>query len=179
MGFLVGERTEALGRGGPGWGTENRAPLPFMPGPVYASLLSGCSWAGMSYNTSVNVRKCFLEFCEPSCQVIKPEEGVMRTPMCSQLVRGTGDDLICVWCLKWRHSCGDGVLNLWNLMLSPSVCVCVHMCVCACTHVLGHMLVTQSCQILCDPMDCSPPSSSVQEFSRQEYWSGLPFPSPW
>ena len=26
---------------------------------------------------------------------------------------------------------------------------------------------------LCDPMDCSPPGSSVQ-YSRQEYWSGLP-----
>ena len=23
---------------------------------------------------------------------------------------------------------------------------------------------------LCDPMDCSPPGSSVMEFSRQEYW---------
>ena len=30
----------------------------------------------------------------------------------------------------------------------------------------------------CDPMDCSPPGSSVRGFSRQEYWSGLPFPSP-
>ena len=27
-------------------------------------------------------------------------------------------------------------------------------------------------------MDCSPPGSSVHEFSRLEYWSGLPFPSP-
>ena len=27
-------------------------------------------------------------------------------------------------------------------------------------------------------MDCSPPGYSVQGFSRQEYWSGLPFPSP-
>ena len=27
-------------------------------------------------------------------------------------------------------------------------------------------------------MDCSLPGSSVHEFSRQEYWSGLPFPSP-
>ena len=28
-------------------------------------------------------------------------------------------------------------------------------------------------------MDCSPPGSFVRgEFSRQEYWSGLPFPSP-
>ena len=28
------------------------------------------------------------------------------------------------------------------------------------------------------PMDCSPPGSSVHGFSRQEYRSGLPFPSP-
>ena len=38
--------------------------------------------------------------------------------------------------------------------------------------------VTQSCPTLCDPMDCSPTSPPSMEFSRQEYWSGLPFPSP-
>ena len=27
-------------------------------------------------------------------------------------------------------------------------------------------------------MDCSPPSSLSMGFPRQEYWSGLPFPSP-
>ena len=27
-------------------------------------------------------------------------------------------------------------------------------------------------------MDCSPSGSSVHGISRQEYWSGLPFPSP-
>ena len=27
-------------------------------------------------------------------------------------------------------------------------------------------------------MDCSPPGSSVHGFPRQEYWRGLPFPSP-
>ena len=37
--------------------------------------------------------------------------------------------------------------------------------------------VAELCSTLCDPMDCSPPRSSV-EFSKQEYWSGLPFPSP-
>ena len=31
---------------------------------------------------------------------------------------------------------------------------------------------------LSDPMDCRPPGSSVCGISRQEYWSGLPFPSP-
>ena len=39
-------------------------------------------------------------------------------------------------------------------------------------------LVAKSCQNLCDPMDCSPPGSSVQGFPRKEFWSGLPFPSP-
>ena len=36
----------------------------------------------------------------------------------------------------------------------------------------------QSCLTLCDPMVCSPPGSSVPGVLRQEYWSGLPFPSP-
>ena len=36
----------------------------------------------------------------------------------------------------------------------------------------------QSYPILCVPRDCSPPGSSVHGFSKQEYWSGLPRPSP-
>ena len=40
------------------------------------------------------------------------------------------------------------------------------------------VLVTQSCLTLWDLMNYSPSGSSVLEFSRQEYWSGLPFPSP-
>ena len=41
------------------------------------------------------------------------------------------------------------------------------------------VLVTQLCPTLSDPMDCAafqaPPSMG---FSRQEYWSGVPLPSP-
>ena len=40
------------------------------------------------------------------------------------------------------------------------------------------VLVTQSCLTLCDPMDCAYEAPLSMEFSRQEYWSGLPFPSP-
>ena len=36
----------------------------------------------------------------------------------------------------------------------------------------------QSCPTLCDPMDCSPPGSSSMGFSKQEYCSGFPCPSP-
>ena len=38
--------------------------------------------------------------------------------------------------------------------------------------------VAQSCPTLSDPMDCSLPGSSVHGVSRQEYWSGVPLPSP-
>ena len=36
----------------------------------------------------------------------------------------------------------------------------------------------QSCSTLGDPLDDSPPGPLSTEFSRLEYWSGLPFPSP-
>ena len=36
----------------------------------------------------------------------------------------------------------------------------------------------KSCPTLCDPMDYSPPDPLSMGFSRQEYWSGLPCPSP-
>ena len=39
------------------------------------------------------------------------------------------------------------------------------------------MSITQSCLTVCDPMDCSPPGSSVHGILQQEYWNGLPFPS--
>ena len=39
-----------------------------------------------------------------------------------------------------------------------------------------HML--SRVRLFCDPMDCSPTGSTVHGVPRQEYWSGLPFPSP-
>ena len=58
------------------------------------------------------------------------------------------------------------------------LCVCVCVCTCvqcvrACMHVC---MCAQSYLTLCDPVDL--PGSSVLEFSRQEYWSGLPCSPP-
>ena len=47
-----------------------------------------------------------------------------------------------------------------------------------CMKVKSESEAAQSCPTLSDPMDCSPPGSSVHGFSRQEYWSGVPLPSP-
>ena len=45
-------------------------------------------------------------------------------------------------------------------------------------HVAAAAKSLQSCPTLCDPRDGSPPGSPSLGFSRQEHWSGLPFPSP-
>ena len=37
--------------------------------------------------------------------------------------------------------------------------------------------VAQSCPTLSDPMDCSPPGSSIHGIFQAEYWSGVPSPS--
>ena len=39
-------------------------------------------------------------------------------------------------------------------------------------------LVAQSCPAVCNPMGCRPPGSSVHGILQEEYWSGLPLPSP-
>ena len=38
----------------------------------------------------------------------------------------------------------------------------------------SHQVVSDSC----DPIDCSPQAPLSMRFSRQEHWSGVPFPSP-
>ena len=38
--------------------------------------------------------------------------------------------------------------------------------------------VAQSCPTLCDPMTIAYQAPQCMKFSRQDYWSGLPFPSP-
>ena len=54
-----------------------------------------------------------------------------------------------------------------------------------CIKVKSESEVAQLCPTRSDPMDCSPPGSSwwagglsSMGFSRQEYWSGVPLPSP-
>ena len=45
-------------------------------------------------------------------------------------------------------------------------------------YVLSMLLVTQSCPTICNPRTVARQAPLDMEFSRQEYWSGLPFPSP-
>ena len=42
----------------------------------------------------------------------------------------------------------------------------------------GMYMCAQSCPTLCDLIDCSPRVLLAMEFSKQEYWSRLLFPTP-
>ena len=56
------------------------------------------------------------------------------------------------------HQASQGTSDLWSMFIPAKS--------------------LQSCPTLCDPMDCSPPDSSVHGFSRKDYWIGLPSPPP-
>ena len=68
---------------------------------------------------------------------------------------------------------GEEVYEKFSCFLSYSVCVCV--CVCVCVYVL----VVQMYLSLSDPMDCSPPGSSVHGIlqARIMEWVAIPFSS--
>ena len=62
-------------------------------------------------------------------------------------------------------------LSHWDPLPISSVCVCVCVYVCVC------VLVAQLCLTLCDPVDYSPPGSSVQEISQARVLEWVAMPS--
>ena len=74
---------------------------------------------------------------------------------------------------------------LENLLWKADSCkfssVLLRFCVCVCAHARVHVhicSVAQSCQTLCNPMDCSPPCSSVYGIFQARILEWLPFPPP-
>ena len=65
------------------------------------------------------------------------------------------------------------ILLFWMLSFKPAFLLSSFTCI-----EVKWSAVARSCPTLCDPMDYRLPGSSVHGIPRQEYWSGLPFPSP-
>ena len=98
---------------------------------------------------------------------------LLQTPLPSGLPRHTEQSSLC-------HTAGP----CWLSILNIAVCTCP-------SHVHVHEYPfpppfppaaapaksLQPCLTLCDPVDSSPPAPLSTGFSRQEYWSGLPFPA--
>ena len=77
------------------------------------------------------------------------------------------DDKCLGRCLASRHSA-----KMWHeILLKPFSIIAAYDTAAAAESL-------QSCLTLCDPIDGSPPAPPSLGFSRQEQWSGLPFPSP-
>ena len=73
----------------------------------------------------------------------------------------------------WLENCGP---QGWKYLLSGPLQKYANCCYMLCCAVL--CLVAQLCLTLCVFMDCTGFHCPWQEFSRQEYWSRLPCPSP-
>ena len=69
--------------------------------------------------------------------------------------------ILCVFMYTYRHT-------YIFISLLDFKCMFCHCC----------CLVAKSCQLFCNPMDCSWPGSLSMGFTRQEYWRELPFPPP-
>ena len=86
---------------------------------------------------------------------------------------------LCLWDLT-NHRCGT-----WKpggMSILPYICIVLCSLKNASHSLSPYKFATakslQSCPILCDPRDGSPPGSPVPGILQQEHWSGLPFPSP-
>ena len=62
----------------------------------------------------------------------------------------------------------------WSL--NHHVHVCVHVCVSVCVHACAYSL--SHTQLFGTPWTVAHQAPGSMGFSREEYWSGLPFPSP-
>ena len=61
----------------------------------------------------------------------------------------------------------------------PYINVCVCVCVCVCINIHKSLWVLSSVQLFVNPWTVVAHQAPLSmEFSRQEYWSVLPFPSP-
>ena len=94
---------------------------------------------------------------------------------------GTGLSLSTVLSRFITAACINSLFHLWlnntPLRGCNTFCFSVYLLVDTWLASGALCLVAKSCPTLCDPMVAYQAPLSIR-FSRQEYWSGLPFPSP-
>ena len=74
---------------------------------------------------------------------------------------------ICFTTFFQQYSFDIRILSIFNYVYTH-IHIYIHM----------HAESLKSCPVLCKPMDCSPPGSSVHGILQARIWSGLSFPSP-
>ena len=77
-----------------------------------------------------------------------------------------------VWFQVWNHFLFPEVVKICLKVFFKFKCVCV----CVCVYICG--LVAKSCPVLATPWTVARQAPLSMGFSRQEYWSELPFHTP-
>ena len=75
-----------------------------------------------------------------------------------------------IFFVDWKSSISESLFN--STLLHFITCVCVCVCVCMHTHLLSHV------QLFATIWTVAHQAPLSVGFPRQEYWRGLPFPSP-
>ena len=125
-----------------------------------------------------NLGSGFKFLAQPLCEL-----GQVALPLCAQLIWKMSTIKVLTsqdYCEEYSHR--SATAKAWFPdPLGKSVLFYINGVVFACnshTSSAAAAKSLQSCLTLCDPIDGSPPGSPSLGFSRQEHWSGLPFPSP-
>ena len=111
--------------------------------------------------------------CFTHCFELQPYGCVINLSCSRNPTRASrGIHLDALWLSERWESTGQHRADHDRFQVSPETLLVrtAHACMSACVR-------AQSRLTLSDPMVCGPPALSMG-FPRQEYWSGLPFPSP-
>ena len=120
---------------------SNRCLLPCSPLPTYLALLSHSSmYPACFWDLEVIINLVILL---PLC-------GYTETASSLNMIHGLHFPKVGAYLLRELHTDPEWLLPLHYSGHNLHILIYVHVC-----------LVTQSCPTLCDPMDCSPPGSSV------------------
>ena len=76
-----------------------------------------------------------------------------------------------VWCSYYSDFIEICVFQAFKFSFLPKSCLPI-------SSMIVVVLVAQSCPTLCDPQTVACQVTLFMKFSREVYWSGLPFPSP-
>ena len=110
---------------------------------------------------------CRCRKCSNAANVSKTSSSTLTHSSCKQITKLHGAQSMKVKPVGWkaRRPIHVNKVRNWSHCSSQRLwkCVCVY---------------TQLCLTLCDPMDCSPPGSSVHGVSQARILERLPFPSP-
>ena len=133
----------------------------------------------LNFIVSMAVQRCWTLHCKSASLsfqsfTLSHLSDHIQTRTCSPLSLHMEIHCYC-WCLAGWHS---SLHSLPHLFSKATPTLLYSLCICLCYNMPHAGSVTQSCPTLCTPWTVARQVPLSMGFSRQGYWSRLPFPSP-